>query len=253
MSHLASKVRSAYAWVLFTLILLPLVPVAGAVAALSPRTPSGRDGLRRLVARWLSVYARFSPLYDFRVEGREHLPDGASVIVANHESGLDILCLFLLGSPARFLSAAWVRSIPVVGRLFRWSEHIAMDGARRESREAAMRMVAESLAAGTPVAIFPEGRIPEPGEGLADFRPGAFRAAIAARVPVVPVVLSGTGRAWAKGAWVVEGRHEVHVAVLPPVLPEPGESAESFAGQVRERMASRLHSLCAAGPIAERD
>ncbi len=191
----------------------------------------------------MSLYARWSPLYDFEVRGRNTLPPGACVIVANHESGLDILCLFLLGSPARFLSAEWVTGIPVVGRLFAWGEHIAMDGSRAESRELAMGRIAQSLREGTPVAIFPEGRIPEPGEGLADFRRGAFRAAIEGGVPVVPVVLSGTGRAWAKGAWVVEGRHRVHVEVLPTVAPAAGEAPEALAARVRDQMAGALERL----------
>lgn len=247
-SSLGSKVRSVYAWALFTLIVLPLVPVAGGLAWLDSRRGASRDGLRRVIARWISVYARLSPLYDFQVVGRERLPRlGGHVIVANHESGLDVLCLFLLGSPARFLSAEWVRSIPIVGLLFDWCEHIAMDPTTRVSREAATKTVTEAIEGGTPVAFFPEGRIPGPGEGLADFRLGAFRVALATGVPVLPVVLRGTGKAWAKGTWVVEGHHRVDVEVLPAVQPEPGETPELLAARVREQMAAALGALAGLG------
>ena len=239
-SPLVSRLRSAYAWVLFTVILLPLVPVAAVLARFGARGPVGGDRLRRVVARWISAYARWSPLYDFEIRGREHLASGPTVIVANHESGLDVLCLFVLGSPARFLSADWVARVPVVGFLFRAGEHIAMDGTRAESRDAAMATVHEALGAGTPVAIFPEGRIPAPGEGLADFRLGAFRAALAAKVSVTPVVLAGTGKAWAKGAWVVEGRHTIRIQVLPPIVPRPDEDPEALAVRTRAAMAAAL-------------
>lgn len=238
MSTLASRLRSGYAWALFTLILLPLIPVAFCAAKLGTMRGSGRDGLRRLVGRWLSVYALNSPLYDFRIEGREHLPSsGGYVLVSNHESGLDVLCLFLLGSPARFLSADWVTRIPVVGPLFRWCEYIALDPTSSESRARAMREVEASIEAGTPVAIFPEGRIPDsPGE-LAEFRLGAFRAALATGAPVVPVVLAGTGRAWAPRTVLVEGRHRIRIRILPPVVVvDAALTPEELASSVRGEM-----------------
>jgi 1-acyl-sn-glycerol-3-phosphate acyltransferase len=244
-ASLASRLRSGYAWALFTAILLPLVPVAFCASRVVRVRGSGGDRLRSLVARWLSAYALSSPLYSFHVEGRENLPtSGAYVLVANHESGLDVLCLFLLGSPARFLALDWVLGVPVVGRLFRWCEHIAMDATSREGRAIAMRQVHASLARGTPVAIFPEGRIPDPEEGLAEFRAGAFRAARENRVPVVPVVLSGTGKAWAPRAVVVEGRHEIYVKILPAVDASLApQTPEQLTAAVREQMGAAAAAL----------
>lgn len=238
MSDLASRLRSGYAWLLFTAILLPLVPVAFCAASVAHARDSSGDRVRSLVARWLSVYALNSPLYRFLVEGRDNLPSsGAYVLVANHESGLDVLCLFLLGSPVRFVALDWVTRIPVVGWLFRWCEHIAMDPTSRETRALAMQQVEASLERGTPVAIFPEGRIPDPSEGLAEFRPGAFRAALHAGVPIVPVVLSGTGQAWAPRSVVVEGSHTIRVQILPAVDTNGGsQTAEELAARVRDEM-----------------
>ena len=156
----------------------------------------------------------------------------------------DFLPGFLLGSPARFLSADWVTRIPAVGPLFHWCEYIAMDPASRESRARAMAEVARSLASGTPVAIFPEGRIPDPSEGLAEFRPGAFRAALEAGVPIVPVVLSGTGRAWAPRTVTVEGRHAIHIRVLPAIHATPGSQAPAqLAAFVRAEMERAVATL----------
>jgi 1-acyl-sn-glycerol-3-phosphate acyltransferase len=244
-SAFASRIRSGYAWIVFAVILLGLLPVAFFAAKIAQARGKSRNGLRRLVGRWLSVYAFHSPLYHFHIQGREHLPlEGAYVLVANHESGLDVLCLFLLGSPARFLSADWVTRIPAVGPLFHWCEYIAMDPASRESRARAMAEVARSLASGTPVAIFPEGRIPDPSEGLAEFRPGAFRAALEAGVPIVPVVLSGTGRAWAPRTVTVEGRHTIHIRVLPAIHATPGSQAPAqLAAFVRAEMERAVATL----------
>ena len=221
-----STLRSVYAWALFGLILLPVFILAQAEAAVHALRGSRRDGLRRRVAKGLSLYARLSPLYDFRVEGREHLPrSGPYVLVANHESLLDPLCLFLLELPVRILASDRALRVPVVSTLFRACEHIGVDRSDPGSRKRALDTACSALEAGTPVAIFPEGQLPDtPGE-LATFHNGAFVAAQSCRVPIVPVVLSGTGRAWAPDTVVVTGRHEIGVRVLPPLDPGDGDAA----------------------------
>jgi 1-acyl-sn-glycerol-3-phosphate acyltransferase len=74
------------------------------------------------------------------------------------------------------------------------------------------------------VAIFPEGKM-TPG-GPAEFRPGAFVLAHRAGVPLVPVLLEGTGRAWRPGTMVVQGRHEIRISVLEPLSEDEVKSAE---------------------------
>ena len=233
-----STLRSAFAWALFAVILLPVVALALLEAAVLARLDASRDGLRRRVAKGLALYARWSPLYAFRVEGREHLPAaGPYVLVANHESLLDPLCFFLLGTPARVVASDRALRVPVVSKLFRACEHIGVDRSDPASRKRAVEVARSALAAGTPVAIFPEGQLARvPGE-LGVFHTGAFRAARDCGVPIVPVVLSGTGRAWAPDTVLVEGRHEIGIRVLPPVEPDVAD-AEVLAEKVRSAMAT---------------
>ncbi len=232
---MGSKLRSAYAWVLLLVIILPLFPVAWLVWLLTGRLDPRRDGLRVLTARWASLYGRTSPLYRFRIEGRERLPDGPHVLVANHESGLDILCLLLLRTRARFLAETWMFRIPLSGALFRRCRHIPLEPGDRESGRRALAGAAEALAEGTPVAIFPEGKM-TPG-GPAEFRPGAFVVAQRAGVPLVPVLLEGTGQAWRPGTMVVHGRHEIRITVLEPFSADDVKSAEPEALSARVRAA----------------
>ena len=66
-------------------------------------------------------------------------------------------------------------------------------------------------------------RSPAPPEGellpgaMGPFRPGAFVAAQRARVPVVPVLIEGSGDAWSPGAFVVHGTHVIRITVLDPI------------------------------------
>jgi 1-acyl-sn-glycerol-3-phosphate acyltransferase len=211
---------------------LPLFPVAWLYAALTGRVDPGRARLRVFVARWVSLYARLTPLYGFRVEHRDRLPpDAPYVLVANHESGLDTLSLLYLRTPARFLAEAWIFRVPLAGPLMRRCRHIRVKPGDRASGRAALEEVGRALGEGTPVAIFPEGVLSP--DATAAFRPGAFVAAKRAGVPVFPVLLEGSGQAWRPGTLVVRGRHVIRIAVLPPI------TAEEVAGATPDALAER--------------
>ena len=233
-----SKIRSTYAWVLLLVILLPLVPVLWIGPRLFRRVDPRRDGLRRLTAVWISTYAILTPLYGFRVEGRSRLPRGGPfVLVANHESALDPLSLLLLSTPARFLVADGLFRVPLARWFFDACGHIPVKIGDRESGRIALARAGETLAEGTPVAIFPEGEL-LPG-GLGPFRPGAFVAAQRAGVPIVPVLLKGASGAWRPGSFAVEGRHEIRIAVLDPIVPADfPASVDDLSKLVHARMES---------------
>ena len=70
------------------------------------------------------------------------------------------------------------------------------------------------LKAGRDIALFPEGTRSQ-GPDMAEFKAGAFRAAIAAGVPVVPFMIDGS---WLR----FEARHRlapgvIRLSILPPV------------------------------------
>jgi 1-acyl-sn-glycerol-3-phosphate acyltransferase len=228
--------------------MLPLFPVA-AVYRLwrGSRDPRG-DGLRRLIARWVSIYGETTPLYRFDVQGRSRLPtEGPYVLVANHESGLDVLCLLMLRTPARFVAEDFLFAIPLAGWLFRASEQIPVKIGDRESGRRALARAAEALDAGTPVAFFPEGRL-SPDEMIA-FKPGAFVCAQRAGVPIVPVLIEGAGNAWRPGTMVVRGRHVIRMHVLEPIEPAAhgDTNPEVLAASVRQRLLDARAPVARAG------
>jgi 1-acyl-sn-glycerol-3-phosphate acyltransferase len=89
---------------------------------------------------------------------------------------------------------------------------------------------------GSPIAVFPEGSYSS--RGLAEFKPGAFVAAKRAGVPIVPVLIEGTGAAWAPGTVVVHGKHRIRIAVQAPIDAE--EVAASSVDALIERTREKL-------------
>jgi 1-acyl-sn-glycerol-3-phosphate acyltransferase len=162
-------------------------------------------GSRTLVAlalrAWLLVYHRYT------VAGRGNLPaSGSFVVVANHASHLDALCL-QCALPMRrlhrtFSAAAsdyFFDSVPLT-----WAATVVAN-ALPFSREVKIRQSLSLCAQllenpGNVLILFPEGTRTKTGE-LGRFKPGIGALVAGRDIPVVPCFLDGAFRALRKGVW----------------------------------------------------
>jgi 1-acyl-sn-glycerol-3-phosphate acyltransferase len=136
----------------------------------------------------------------FRVEGRgtEHVPAaGPVLIVANHSSVLDPpLVGGMCPRQLTFLAKAELFRIPGFGGLIR---RLGARPLRREGADpSALRTARRVLAEGKALLVFPEGTRGEEGR-LREAKPGAALLAVQSGAAVVPVYVSGSGRAWPRG------------------------------------------------------
>jgi hypothetical protein len=133
-------------------------------------------------------------LYRVRVDHPERIPaEGAAVLAANHISFIDTLLIASASPrPVRFIMDAEYASKPLVRFLFRDAKVIPITPAGKDPNllERAYDRIAEELAEGELVCIFPEGGISSNGK-LAPFRRGVENIVRRTPVPVVPVALVG--------------------------------------------------------------
>ncbi|MBT0962793.1 MFS transporter [Denitromonas iodatirespirans] len=139
---------------------------------------------------WLLVHT----VYRLEVRGEEQIPEsGPAVIVANHVSFVDALVIMAAcRRPIRFVMDHHIFRWPILSFVFRTSRAIPIAPAKEDPvmMEKAFDTVAEALAAGELVGLFPEGRITDTGE-MKPFRPGIKRIVERTPVPVVPMALRG--------------------------------------------------------------
>jgi 1-acyl-sn-glycerol-3-phosphate acyltransferase len=207
-------------------------------------TPSthgvGLDWARRAPATWgRAIYYEgvlrllrllFAPV---TIEHAERLVgvDGPVVIVANHVSHADTMCLaaalpyrlrrrFVVAAAADYffarkataaLSTVFVRAIPVD---------------RTRVSRTTLELCHQLLGEGNTLLVYPEGGRSPDGH-MHEFKPGAAWIARRAGVPVLPMHLAGTGGILPKGRWLPR-RAEVSVIVGEPLHLQPGEDAKSF-------------------------
>lgn len=166
---------------------------------------------------WGSLYIWFNPLWRVRIKGRRNLPWRRScVIVSNHQSMLDILVLYHLFVPYKWVSKKENFSIPIIGWNMRLNDYLEIERGNRYSLDRLMRKARRFLEMGSSVLIFPEGTR-YPGGHLGAFKEGAFRMAIDNKVDIVPIVLDGTARALPKKGGILKGFARIDVRVLEPI------------------------------------
>ncbi|MDW8469206.1 MAG: AMP-binding protein [Burkholderiales bacterium] len=175
------------------------------------------------------------------VSGLDNLPrDRPTVLAVNHTSYLDpVVLLAVLGeyrgyafvAKREFLEHRLLRPLLAgFGTLFVERFEIA------KSAEHAGELV-EAARRGVSLIVFPEGTLTR-NAGLMEFRTGAFQAAAAAGVPVVPIALRGVRSLMRDGTWYLR-RVAVSVHVGDPIAPDGAD----WAAAVRLRDAVRAEIL----------
>lgn len=124
-----------------------------------------------------------------KVYREQKLERGKSyMLVANHTSMLDImLMLHVSRNPFVFVGKKELAKIPLFGFFFK-RVCIMVDRSDSGSRTGVYRRAQRRLAQGLSICIFPEGGVPDDESILLDeFKDGAFKMAIAHKIPVVPI------------------------------------------------------------------
>lgn len=183
-----------------------------------PFDPNGR-AQHLFSCFWAQIYFYCNPFWRLRVENRERIPwRGPAVVVANHQSLGDILVLFGLYRPFKWVSKASVFKMPFLGWNMALNRYVRLVRGSKESIAKMMTDCERWLDRGVPVMIFPEGTRSKDGAVL-PFKDGAFRLSIGKNVPVIPIVITGTARTLPKHGFLLDSRADCVVRVLPPVDP----------------------------------
>jgi 1-acyl-sn-glycerol-3-phosphate acyltransferase len=109
------------------------------------------------------------------------------IVVANHVSWLDIFALHAVG-PVRFIAKAEIARWPLLGRLVGGVGTLFIERARRHDTHRVNQQVADALAAGDIVAVFPEGTTTD-GGSLLPFKGSLLQPIVDAAGLLQPVAI----------------------------------------------------------------
>lgn len=170
-----------------------------------------------------------------RTAGLENLRSGPVVFVSNHEGDFDIPAIIAHIAPASFVAKREMRKVPLLRDWMDFMGCLYVD--RKKTRQKGESVVDQAiglLKKGKPVIIFPEGTRSR-GAGLGKFKSGAFRMAIGAGAPIIPVRIEGASRLFEQNRGALK-KGDVTLTVFPPI-PTDGMT-ESDRAALTERVRS---------------
>jgi 1-acyl-sn-glycerol-3-phosphate acyltransferase len=173
------------------------------------------------------------------IRGREHIPQGAALIAAKHQSLFETFAvLSLLDDPAMVLKRE-LMLIPLFGWFARKFEMIPVDrGARSTALKRMIASARDAIAKGRQVLIFPEGTRRAPAAPPA-YKSGATALYMSLRVPCVPLALN-SGLFWPRRKFM---RYPGTIVMeFLPALP-PGLSKEDFSHRLQHAIESKTAEL----------
>jgi putative phosphoserine phosphatase / 1-acylglycerol-3-phosphate O-acyltransferase len=174
---------------------------------------------------------------DVQVQGEGHLwSHRPAVFIFNHQSAIDMLLLCkLLRRDFIGIAKKELRRNPIFGPVFALAGAVFLDRANHEQALRALEPAIDALRRGLSIAIAPEGtRSPTPKLGR--FKKGAFHLAMAAKVPIVPIVFKNALDALPKHAMFVRP------ATVEAVVHKPIATGDWTPANLRQKIAA-IHRL----------
>ena len=224
--------RAAY-YVISIFFVLTAMPLL----ALPSRTP---------VSRWIRRYARTMTTLmrrvdgiDVRVRGREHLPEGPTIIAAKHQSWGDGFVAYGAVPDLAFVCGDHLTRIPLLGGILgKLGAVVVNNCGGAEARGDMARQLERVASEGRSVLIYPEGHLAPVGQHHR-YRKGVWHLYEATGLPVVPVA-TDLGLRWPQ-AEVALRPGPCSVEFLPAI--PRGLTKDEFMATLEERIETRSLAL----------
>jgi 1-acyl-sn-glycerol-3-phosphate acyltransferase len=201
--------------------------------------------LHLLTCFWGSLYTWITPPWRIKTYGREKICKGATyVVVSNHQSQLDILVAFRLFFHFKWVSKIEIFKVPLIGWNMFLNRYIKLVRGDKESIQKMMDKSREHLAEGSSVYFFPEGTRSFDGK-IKPFKPGAFILAKEMKLPILPIVISGTNKALPKYSMNLHGIQKIIIKVYDEIPYSRFENltVEETADMVQSFISKELDTL----------
>jgi 1-acyl-sn-glycerol-3-phosphate acyltransferase len=229
---------------LAALVVLVLTPPFAALVSLAAalRVPERPGGVYWWIPRAWTRALVWAGGVTVRVHGADRIGDGREprIFASNHVSWYDVFVLAATLPRYAFVAKAELLRIPVFGAGARAVGTVPIERENRKSAFASYEAAAAQVRGGRPIVVFPEGTRGR-AYPLRPFKKGPFVLAIAAQVPVVPVVMYGTMAIMKKGDWRIHsGVVDLHFLEPVPTTGLTYDDRDTLSATVHGRMAELL-------------
>lgn len=229
---------SIYLWGMVAVVTVLCFTALLPVVLITAPFDHNRNATHWVASIWARLIFALNPLWTLEIEGKERLDRKTACLLAvNHQSMGDIITLYALGLPFKWISKREMFFVPLIGWSMFLAGYIPVLRGNKQSHKRCVQLAKSWLLRGVPIMMFPEGTRSPDGR-IHGFRDGAFRMSVETGVPVVPVALEGTRDAIPKGSWIFDAKCRVRIVVgepiKPPVVVADGRAASKEVDAIRE-------------------
>lgn len=200
--------------VFFLAAFVIVTPLTLIYIVLWPRTKNKRYRYHQMIMYFMRIALKLLPDVKFHLENKYGEKfDRPAVIIANHQSHLDLLCTMMLHPKVVLLTTDWVWKNPIYGVIIRFAEFYPVSDGYNKNVGRLQNLVKR----GYSVVVFPEGTRSVTGE-IIRFHKGAFQLAQALNVDILPIFIHGAHDVMPKNDFVLrEGNLYVEVGQRMPI------------------------------------
>lgn len=158
--------------------------------------------------------ANTMPNIQYEIQNKANVTfDKPSIIIANHQSHLDLLYLLMLNPTIVCLTNNWVWRCPFYGRVIRYADFYPVENGIEENERKLKKLIEK----GYSILIFPEGTRSENCDIL-KFHQGAFHLADRLNVDIIPIIIHGIGHVFPKKEFLLR-KGKIAIKIFDRILP----------------------------------
>lgn len=218
--------------VCFLLLFFFLIPYTAVYFALGKNTEDKKLRYHTMLHKMAVFYIHHLPFIRFRMNNAVgETFEKPAVIVANHQSHFDLVCMMAVTPKIVFLTNDWVWRNPFYGLVIRKAEYYPVS----DGMEQNLPRLRDLYARGYSICVFPEGTR-SPNCEILRFHKGAFTLARELDADILPIFLHGTGHVLPKEELMFR-RGEMYLEVGERV--RPFEEVSADADSERDRLVTK--------------
>ena len=217
--------------VFFIVTFVIVTPLTLIYMLLGPNTEKKRYRYHQMLAWAMGTALKILPGVKFHLNNKVgETFDKPAVVISNHQSHLDLVCMMMLNPKVVLLTTDWVWKNPIYGIIIRFAEYYPVSDGYDKNVDRLKKLVER----GYSVVVFPEGTRSETGEILR-FHKGAFQLAQALNVDILPVFIHGASDVMPKKDFVLrEGQLYVEIGQRMSAEEVTAIEARALATQCRK-------------------
>lgn len=194
------------------------------------------------VGRWARSLIKLAG-GEISVSGIENVPSSGPVLfVSNHQGNFDIpILLGFIDKPKAFIAKAEIKKIPLI---YSWMTLMKCVFIQRNNLRQSLSVIqqgTEVLKSGQSLVIFPEGSRSKNSQ-LGRFKPGSFKLALEAQVPIIPISINGSYKLMENQGFIIRPA-KVELIIAPPVFPKEQITTRELATKVRNVIETNLKMI----------